>query len=124
MFNLDTIRNALNTGSQTPDDADLVDAVASGRTVLIDVRNHDEVQASGKAQGAVHIPLSLLPMQADPRHPDTHPALSTDMPIAVYCASGGRSAMACQQLKRLGYGEVVNIGGLRDWQKAGGRIEK
>ncbi len=44
--------------------------------------------------------------------------------VAVYCASGGRSQMAAQVLISLGYREVHNIGGLFDWQAAGGAISR
>ena len=101
-----------------------VQDVAEGRTMLIDVRNHNEVQQTGKARGAVHIPLGSLPALADPEHPDCPDGLTVDTQIAVYCASGMRSGMAAQQLMALGYTRVENIGGLNDWLLAGGDIER
>jgi rhodanese-related sulfurtransferase len=96
---------------------------AEGRLTLIDVREAVEVQKSGRAKGALNIPLGALATRADPAHPDFHPELSPEKPVAVYCFSGMRSAKAAQHLRALGYAQVQNIGGLRDWVKAGGAVE-
>ncbi|MCI2398490.1 rhodanese-like domain-containing protein [Aliiroseovarius subalbicans] len=106
----------------TPQDA--VTKAAAGEITVIDVRDHNEVANSGKAEGAVHIPLAVLNFQADPKGPDFNKLLAADKPIAVYCASGGRSGMAAQVLSNLGYDEVHNIGGLGHWQMAGGKITR
>jgi len=94
--------------------------VAEGKMLLIDVREVAEAKASGVAQGAKLIPLSLLPLKCDPRQPGCE--LPQGLPVAVYCASGGRSGMASDVLTRLGYGPVSNLGGLRDWAAAGGKV--
>jgi len=102
--------------------ADAVAQVASGALVLIDVREGMELRASGKARGAVHVPLVVLGGKADPRHPEHLPALSPDRPVALYCASGARSQMAGQMLLRLGYARVYNLGSLADWRAGGGAV--
>ncbi|WP_298494226.1 rhodanese-like domain-containing protein [uncultured Maritimibacter sp.] len=94
---------------------------AAGEITVVDVRDAGELAASGKAKGAVHIPLAVIRMQGDPKSPDFNPALSLDKPVAVYCASGGRSSMAAQVLAGYGF-DVTNIGGLGHWQMAGGEI--
>lgn len=108
--------------NQTPPLAEIMAGVAEGRIALLDVREMAEVRASGKACGAVVIPLGLLALKADPKAPDT--ALAPGRPIAVYCASGGRSGRAAQVLRQMGYETVWNIGGLCDWQAAGGQVER
>ncbi|MFZ1470854.1 MAG: rhodanese-like domain-containing protein [Paracoccaceae bacterium] len=105
-----------------PSVADIVKGVADGSIALIDIRELAEVRASGIAKGALHIPMGLLPLKADPKAPDA--LITPAKPVAVYCASGGRCGMAAQTLKRMGYETVWNIGGLRDWQAAGGQIVK
>jgi len=101
------------------------DVVANPDGILVlDVREHGEVSASGKAKGALHIPLMMLQFRADPAHPDHEPLLQRDARIAVYCASGGRSHGAVQMLRKLGYDDVHNIGGLGHWAQAGGAIER
>lgn len=105
----------------TPQEA--VAGVKDGSVIVIDVRDHGELAMSGKAKGALHIPLMRLRDMADPRHPDFCKALSTDAKIAVYCASGARSNAAASMLKQLGYTDVHNIGGLSHWAQAGGAVE-
>jgi rhodanese-related sulfurtransferase len=90
--------------------------------VLLDVREPTEV-ASGKIAGAVVIPRGLLEFQADPSSPNCHPALRTDATVLVYCASGGRSALAGRTLKELGFGEVYNAGGFRELAACGLPVE-
>lgn len=96
----------------------------AGEVIVIDVREHGEVAMSGKAQGALHIPLMRLRDMADPRHPDFCGKLTPEAKIACYCASGGRSGQATMILEQLGYTDVHNIGGLGHWAQAGGAIER
>ena len=109
-----------------PSVSEVATQVAQGKMLLIDVREVAEAKASGiakasgVAQGARLIPLSLLGLKADPKHPDCE--LPHGLPIAVYCASGGRSGMAADALTRLGYSPVYNLGGLRDWAAGGGAV--
>ncbi len=111
----------LRRNELSPQDAVL--GAENGSITLIDVREHTEVAASGKAAGALHIPLIRLRDIADPRHPEFDNNLSTDAKIAVYCASGARSMSAARTLRRLGYDDVHNIGGLGHWVRAGGALE-
>lgn len=103
---------------------DIVARVNSGQVVLVDIRDPSEVRTTGKAQGAISIPLSVLRMKADPKSPDHDPRLSPDAAIALYCASGARSSMARGMLEQLGFRNVTNLGGLSDWQRAGGAITR
>jgi rhodanese-related sulfurtransferase len=100
--------------------SDLLQQAAAGKLVLIDVRELAEARASGVADGARVIPLSLVPLKADPRQPGCE--VPQGLPVAVYCASGARSASAAQVLKKLGYDEVTNLGGLRDVAAAGAKV--
>lgn len=97
---------------------------ATGDLIVIDVRDGSEVAASGKAKGALHVPLAALRMRCDPNSPECLAELSLDTPVALYCASGARSQMAAQMLAQMGYGQVYNIGGLHDWHAAGGAITR
>ena len=103
---------------------DAVSLAAAGGLTLIDVRELAELKGSGKAKGALHIPLSLVPLKADPKSAECPKGMSCDGPIAVYCASGGRSGMAAGALRKMGYTNVHNIGGFGDWVAAGGPSEK
>lgn len=103
---------------------DAVEAAGKGEIILLDVRDLSEVRATGKAKGALHIPMMLLQSKADPRHPECDPKLATDKTIAIYCASGARSGAAGKMLSQMGYEDVRNLGGLHGWARAGGAIER
>lgn len=104
--------------------AEAIARAKDGTLTLLDVREVAEVAASGKAKGAVHIPLGLVPLKADPKAPGFDTRLSPEKPVAVYCLSGGRSGRAAEILLGLGYSEVYNLGGLSGWVGAGGAVEK
>jgi rhodanese-related sulfurtransferase len=97
--------------------------VAKG-ALLVDVRDGSEVASTGKAVGAVHVPRGLLEFKADPTAPTADKSFSTDKTVILHCASGGRAALAGKLLKDMGYEKVFNLGGLKDWVEAGGKVEK
>lgn len=72
---------------------------------MIDVRTEREFAQCAVA-GAVNLPLSQLEQRIA--------ELASDMatPLVLYCASGARSAVACQRLRQMGYGQVSDAGGL------------
>ena len=111
------------TASRLPPQ-DAVSMAKQGTITVVDVRDHNELAMSGKAEGAVHIPLAVIQMQANPASPDFHPELDQTKPVAIYCASGARSSMAVQVLQQYGFNEVHNIGGLGHWQMSGGTITR
>lgn len=105
-----------------PSVAEIAAGVAAGQMIVVDVRETGEIRASGKARGALAIPLGVLALKADPAAPDA--MLRPGKPVALYCASGGRSGMAAQMLERMGYGPVWNIGGFGDWVAGGGQVDR
>ncbi|MCB1333311.1 MAG: sulfurtransferase [Roseivivax sp.] len=104
--------------------ADAVAKHSSQDIVLIDIRDGSELAMTGRAKGALHVPMAAMMTKCDPRSPECLPELKSGKPIAVYCASGARSAMACRALSNMGHAEVHNIGGLGHWQAAGGVVER
>lgn len=82
--------------------------------VFLDVREPGEV-AGGKVPGAVAIPRGLLEFQTE--------KLAGAKTVVVYCAAGGRAALAGAVLKQLGFEDVRNSGGFKDWVEAGGAVE-
>ena len=71
--------------------------------LLVDVRTPDEYR-SGHLPGSVNIPLDRVREELPRRLPDkSHPVL-------LHCRSGRRSALAEQQLRALGYTNVLNLG--------------
>ena len=98
--------------------------IAEGNTLVVDVRDGTEVAASGKVAGAVHVSRGMLEFRADPKSPYHDKNFAKDKSVVVYCASGGRSALAGKMLKDLGYEKVYNLGGFKDWAESGGAVEK
>jgi rhodanese-related sulfurtransferase len=95
-----------------------------GNVLVVDVRDGTEVAASGKVPGAVHASRGLLEFKADPESPYYDKAFSKDKTVVLYCASGGRSALAGKLLQDFGYKDVRNLGGFKDWVEGGGKVEK
>lgn len=101
---------------------DAVAQVAAGTLILIDVRDGNELAQTGKAEGALHLPLMSFQMKADPSSPEVMPELNVDTPVGIYCATGARSGMATRTMLQMGYKTVHNLGGLSHWANAGGKI--
>jgi rhodanese-related sulfurtransferase len=91
--------------------------------MIVDVRDGTEVAASGKAKGALAVPRGSLESRADPDSQSHNPAFRKDRPIILYCAGGGRAALAGKTLLDLGFKDVRNLGGFKDWVNAGGAVE-
>ena len=91
--------------------------------VFVDVRERAE-HAAGAITGAVAAPRGFLEFIADPASPMHNPALSAGKRLVIYCASGGRSALATKTLQDMGYAEVANLtGGFQAWTESGGPTE-
>ena len=85
---------------------------------FIDVRENAEV-AKGKIPGAVHVSRGILEFVTDPNSPMHNPALSSGKRMIVYCASGGRSALAAKTMQDMGVENVANmLGGIVAWREA------
>jgi len=101
----------------TPDQV----AIEIGRhALLIDVREPAELDAEGMIRGAVHAPRGMLEFWADLASPDHRPEFDPQQRTVVYCATGGRSALAAQLLRQLGYADVAHLdGGITAWKQVG-----
>jgi rhodanese-related sulfurtransferase len=96
----------------------------AGGALVVDVRDAPELQASGKVAGAVHVSRGMLEFRADPDSPYHDAAFDRGRTVIVYCASGGRSALAGKALLDLGYRDVRNLGAFKDWAESGGAVER
>jgi phage shock protein E len=74
--------------------------------LVVDVRTPSEF-AAGHYDGAVNIPVDEIEERASELR-------RADAPIVLYCNSGNRTARAHKTLKRLGFQDVLDAGGLRD----------
>jgi rhodanese-related sulfurtransferase len=85
---------------------------------LVDVREDDEF-AADRIAGARHIGRGVLERDVETLIP------GKDEPIVLYCGGGFRSALAADNLQRMGYTNVVSMdGGIRAWREANYAIEK
>ncbi|WP_407152572.1 rhodanese-like domain-containing protein [Bradyrhizobium sp. ORS 86] len=106
----------------SPQDAKVL--IESGKALVVDVRDGLELQASGKVQGAKHVARGMIEFKADPASPYYDNAFDREKTVIVYCASGGRSALAGKTLQDMGYKDVRNLGGFKGWVDSGGAVEK
>ena len=89
--------------------------------LFVDVRETQEVQNTGGIPGHVHVPRGFLEFIADPDSPMHKIALSSGKRLVLYCASGGRSALAAKTLQDMGVNNVCHIsGGYTAWVESGG----
>jgi rhodanese-related sulfurtransferase len=99
---------------------DVVEArrkLESGKAKLIDVREESE-WAAGHARGAQHIGKGVIERDIEQRVPDKNDEL------ILYCGGGFRSALATDNLRKMGYTNVSSMaGGWRAWQAAGAPVE-
>ena len=98
--------------------------VGRNDVLFLDVREPPEVAASGKVPGAVAVPRGLVEFRADSASAMHDKAFDKNKTVVAYCASGGRSALAGKLLKDLGYANVYNLGGFKDWAESGGAIDR
>ena len=94
------------------------DMIKKGNTLVVDVRDAPEVAASGKITGAVNVSRGMLEFRADPESPYHDKKFEKGKTVILYCASGGRAALAGKLLKDMGYDDVYNLGAFKDWTGA------
>ena len=79
---------------------------------LIDVREVNELNASGRVDGASHIPRGMLEVYLDPNSPVLQNGqIDQDKEFVLFCAGGVRSALAVKSLMDMGYKKISHIEG-------------
>lgn len=81
---------------------------------LLDVRNPDELVEHGMIAGAVNIPVDQLEARVS--------EVPKDKPIVTYCMHGGRASRAAEILRKHGYTEPIEYGGITAWKEAGNPV--
>jgi rhodanese-related sulfurtransferase len=85
--------------------------------VLVDVREESEF-ANDHLPGAIHLGKGIIERDIEARLPE----LDTEM--VLYCGGGFRSALAADNLQKMGYTNVISMdGGIRDWREKGYPLE-
>jgi rhodanese-related sulfurtransferase len=86
---------------------------AGEKFLLVDVREDNE-WVNGHLPGAVHLGKGIIERDIVQRVPDTNAK------IILYCGGGLRSALAAENLQKMGYANVESMdGGWRGWVEAG-----
>ena len=86
---------------------------AGDKFYLVDVREESE-WARGRLPGAVHLSKGVIERDIEKAIPDK------SRPIVLYCGGGFRSALAADNLQKMGYTSVISMdGGWRAWNEAG-----
>lgn len=91
---------------------------AGEKFTLVDVRE-DREWAADHLPGAIHLGKGVIERDIEKTIPDT----STE--IILYCGGGFRSALAADNLQKMGYKNVISMdGGIRGWREKGYKLEK
>lgn len=99
--------------------------IERGDVALIDIRDPREQWERGAIPGAKSMPRGMLEFWFDPESKYYRGGLSFDTRYVVYCAGGGRSALAADMLQDLGYTNVAHLTvGFNGWKDAGGAVEE
>jgi rhodanese-related sulfurtransferase len=89
-----------------------------GKFILVDVREESEF-AKDHLPGAIHLGKGIIERDIEARVPDM------DAEIVLYCGGGFRSALAADNLQKMGYTNVISMdGGIRDWREKGYPLSK
>jgi len=88
------------------------------KVVLIDTREDSEWTA-GHAAGALHLSKGIIERDIEANVPDKQ------TPMVLYCGGGFRSALAADNLQKMGYQNAISLdGGWRAWQESGLPVER
>ena len=79
---------------------------------LIDIREINELDNTGRVEGASHIPRGMLEVYLDPNSPIMQNGqIDKNKELILFCAGGVRSALAVKSLKEMGYEKISHIDG-------------
>ena len=79
---------------------------------LIDIREINELDNTGRVEGANHIPRGMLEVYLDPNSPIIQNGqVDKNKELILFCAGGVRSALAVKSLKEMGYEKISHIDG-------------
>ena len=79
---------------------------------LIDIRESNELENTGRVEGASHIPRGMLEVYLDPNSPIfQNGQIDRNKEFVLFCAGGVRSALAVKSLNEMGYQKISHIDG-------------
>ncbi len=106
----------------TPDELEA--EMESDDVVVVDIRDFRELYQKGKIPGAVHAPRGMLEFWIDPASEYYREVFHPSKRYLLYCAGGGRSALAAKVMKDMGYPSVGHLEpGFGGWAASGRDVE-
>ena len=92
--------------------------------LLLDIREIQERVDLGTIPGALHAPRGMLEFWADPASVYYRDWFGEDRRTVLFCAAGGRSALAVKALEDMGFTDVAHLEvGFNGWREAGEAVE-
>ena len=114
-MNIKSIQNLVSEAMneiKTVDADQAYEMVKGSSCNLIDVRELNELDATGRVDGAIHIPRGMLEVYLDPNSPVfQNGQLDQNKEFVLFCAGGVRSALAVKSLMDMGYKKTSHIDG-------------
>ncbi|MDP2822161.1 MAG: rhodanese-like domain-containing protein [Sulfuritalea sp.] len=90
------------------------------RRIIVDVREYDEF-AAGHLPGAINIPRGVLEFKIG----SVAECIDKARPYLIYCRTSGRAALSAVQLQKIGYTDMISMGGgFEAWNTEGRPTEK
>ena len=106
--------------------SEALDLLNKNECNLIDIRDGIELQNLGRIENSIHVSRGLLEFSL---HPDSAYAQNNNLDLnketVLFCAAGGRSALAAKTLKEMGFEKVSHVeGGFGEMSKSGFKVIK
>lgn len=96
----------------------------NGDLLLVDIRELQERVDLGTIPGSVHVPRGMLEFWADPQSRYYRDYFQEQRRTVLFCAGGGRSALAALALEEMGFANVAHLEpGFAGWEQAGRPVE-
>jgi len=98
--------------------ADVKRTLRKNPVIFIDIREDHEWEA-GHAAGAIHLGKGIIEREIERVVPDK------GSEVILYCGGGYRSALAGDNLRKMGYTNVLSMaGGWKAWKRSGGKVKR
>ena len=126
-YNNSNLIDRLKEANEIVEKIDTLDAIkkhGSDETIFIDVRDSGDIQKTGTIKDALTIPRGFIEFAADDQTPYFNTKLNKNSEIILVCGAGGQAALSGKTLIEMGYSNVKNVGGIGDWEKNNGPMDK
>ncbi len=113
-----------NSEVEKIDTNEAIEKHKSNSAIFVDVRDSAEIDKTGTIKNALRIPRGMIEFIADDSTAIYNQNLKKEDEIILICGAGGQAALTGKTMKEMGYQNVKNAGGIGDWEKNNGPMEK